>query len=95
MFANKIPSHTLALIPEADHNFKGHFEQLTDTILAFFDKHESDSHARALAMGQNTSLVMPRWIDIEGVNNFRDIGGWPLKDGSGYIRERIVFRSGQ
>ncbi|KAG2209793.1 hypothetical protein INT47_001941 [Mucor saturninus] len=94
MFANKIPNHTLALIPEADHNFKGHFEQLTDTILAFFDKHESDSHARALAMGQNTSLVMPRWIDIEGVNNFRDIGGWPLKDGSGYIRERIVFRSG-
>ncbi|RCH91440.1 hypothetical protein CU098_003812, partial [Rhizopus stolonifer] len=47
-----------------------------------------------LGMGQGASLVIPRWIDVEGVRNFRDIGGWPLKDGSGYIRERTVFRSG-
>jgi hypothetical protein len=95
MFANKIPNHNLALIPEGDHNFKGHFEDVTRTIVDFFAKHEKDEYRRALAMGQNTSLVIPRWIDINGVNNFRDIGGWPLKDGSGYIRERIVFRSGQ
>ncbi|KAI8344805.1 tyrosine phosphatase family-domain-containing protein [Chlamydoabsidia padenii] len=45
-------------------------------------------------MGQHVSVCIPRWIDVKGVKNFRDIGGWPLKDGSGYIRERIVFRCG-
>ncbi|KAI8331589.1 tyrosine phosphatase family-domain-containing protein [Chlamydoabsidia padenii] len=45
-------------------------------------------------MGQHVSMCIPRWIDVEGVRNFRDIGGWPLKDGSGYIRERLVFRCG-
>ncbi|ORZ13070.1 tyrosine phosphatase family-domain-containing protein [Absidia repens] len=45
-------------------------------------------------MGQHVSICIPRWIDVNGIKNFRDIGGWPLKDGSGYIRERIVFRCG-
>jgi hypothetical protein len=27
--------------------------------------------------------------------NFRDIGGWDIKGGNGYIRERMVFRCGQ
>ncbi|KAI8637892.1 protein-tyrosine phosphatase-like protein [Parasitella parasitica] len=94
MFANKIPNHTLVLLPEGDHNFRGQFEQVTKVVIDFFAKHEHDNYQRALAMGQTTSLVIPRWIDIDGVSNFRDIGGWPLKDGSGYIRERVVFRSG-
>lgn len=95
MFANKIPNHTLVLIPEGDHNFKGRFEDITKAIVDFFAKHEKDDYRRALAMGQHTGLVLPRWVDVEGVKNFRDIGGWPVKDGSGYIRERTVFRSGQ
>ncbi|ORZ21147.1 tyrosine phosphatase family-domain-containing protein [Absidia repens] len=45
-------------------------------------------------MGQHVSVCIPRWIDVKGVKNFRDIGGWPLKDGSGYIRDRLVFRCG-
>ncbi|KAI7849686.1 protein-tyrosine phosphatase-like protein [Circinella umbellata] len=45
-------------------------------------------------MGQSVSLCIPRWIDVQGVKNFRDIGGWPVRDGSGYIRERFVFRCG-
>ncbi|KAI8091483.1 tyrosine phosphatase family-domain-containing protein [Gilbertella persicaria] len=94
MFANKVPNHTLVLIPDADHNFKGKFEQVTQYIVDFFAQHEYDNYQKALGMGQGASLVIPRWIDVEGVRNFRDIGGWPLKDGSGYIRERTVFRSG-
>ena len=46
-------------------------------------------------MGQSVSVCIPRWIDVQGVKNFRDIGGWPVRDGSGYIRERFVFRCGQ
>lgn len=94
MFANKIPNHTLVLIPEGDHNFKGRFEDVTKAIVDFFAKHEKDDYRRALAMGQHTGLVLPRWVDVDGARNFRDIGGWPVKDGSGYIRERTVFRSG-
>ncbi|KAI8067153.1 tyrosine phosphatase family-domain-containing protein [Gongronella butleri] len=45
-------------------------------------------------MGQHAAVTIPRWIDVEGVKNFRDIGGWPVRDGSGYIRERIIFRCG-
>ncbi|CEP15548.1 hypothetical protein [Parasitella parasitica] len=94
MFANKIPNHTLVLLPEGDHNFRGQFEEVTKVVVDFFAKHEHGNYQRALAMGQTTSLVIPRWVDIDGVSNFRDVGGWPLRDGSGYIRERVVFRSG-
>ncbi|GAA5813559.1 hypothetical protein MFLAVUS_007041 [Mucor flavus] len=94
MFANKIPNHTLVLIPEADHNFRGKYEEVSNVVVNFFKRHEEDQYRKALSMGQHTSLIIPRWVDIDGVRNFRDIGGWPLKDGSGYTRERIVFRSG-
>ncbi|RCI06750.1 hypothetical protein CU098_013880, partial [Rhizopus stolonifer] len=94
MFANKIPNHTLMMLPDVDHEFSGHYQTLVDTITKYFRKHEQDAYRKAQSMGQHVGLVIPRWIDVEGVKNFRDIGGWPLKDGSGYIRERIVFRCG-
>lgn len=112
MFANAIPNHTLRLIPDADHNFKGKYEEVVNVILEYFELHEKDAFEKgntnvdasqphiskkwsAKNMGQHVSLCMPRWIDVEGVKNFRDLGGWPLRDGSGYIRERFIFRCGQ
>ncbi|CEI95297.1 hypothetical protein RMCBS344292_09487 [Rhizopus microsporus] len=95
MFANKIPNHTLVLLPEGDHNFKGQFEHVVKAVVDFFAKHEKDDFRKVMGMGQHTGLVLPRWIDVEGVKNFRDIGGWPVQGGNGYIRERTVFRSGQ
>ncbi|CEG66362.1 hypothetical protein RMATCC62417_02958 [Rhizopus microsporus] len=94
MFANKIPNHTLVLLPEGDHNFKGQFEHVVKAVVDFFAKHEKDDFRKVMGMGQHTGLVLPRWIDVEGVKNFRDIGGWPVQGGNGYIRERTVFRSG-
>lgn len=94
-YSNKIPNHTLTLIPNADHEFTEQQPILVQSILDHFEKHERDAYQKALLMGQHVSLVIPRWIDVEGVKNFRDIGGWPLKDGTGYIRERTVFRCGQ
>ncbi|KAI8384056.1 protein-tyrosine phosphatase-like protein [Blakeslea trispora] len=94
MFANRVPNHTLTLIPEADHNFKGRFEIITKEVVDFFVQHEMNSYLKAIRMGQHAGISIPRWIDVEGVRNFRDIGGWPVQDGSGYIRERVVFRSG-
>jgi hypothetical protein len=95
LFANQIPTHTLKLVPGADHNFTGKSEELVEIILNYFEQHEKDAFVKAMTMGQHVSVCIPRWIDVNGVKNFRDIGGWPLKDGSGYIRERIVFRCGQ
>ncbi|KAI8369866.1 tyrosine phosphatase family-domain-containing protein [Choanephora cucurbitarum] len=94
MFANRVPNHTLTLIPEADHNFKGRFEIITKEVVDFVTQHQLNHYQKAIRMGQQAGLVIPRWIDIEGVRNFRDIGGWPVQNGSGYIRERVVFRSG-
>ncbi|KAI8084984.1 ectomycorrhiza-regulated esterase, partial [Halteromyces radiatus] len=40
LFANKISTHTLRLIPDADHNFTGKTEELVDIILDYFEQHE-------------------------------------------------------
>lgn len=93
MFANKVPNHTLVLMPDADHFYRGKYEEVSKVVVDFFQEHEKDNYKRAISMGQGSGLVIPRWIDIEGVKNFRDIGGWPVNKGNGYIRERTVFRS--
>ncbi|CAO3674778.1 unnamed protein product [Umbelopsis vinacea] len=93
MYSNIIPTHTLKLFPDADHNFKGCYEELVETVLRYFKAHENEA-ARAWSLGQTKSLHIPRWIDVDGVMNFRDIGGWDIKGGNGYIRERMVFRCG-
>lgn len=95
MYANKVPNHTLFLMPGADHNYTGKINEVTKVVLEFFERHERNNYQRALSMGLNSGVVIPRWVDIDGVRNFRDIGGWPTKDRNGYIRERVVFRSGQ
>lgn len=43
MFANAIPNHTLRLIPDADHNFKGKYEEIVNVILEYFATHEKDA----------------------------------------------------
>jgi len=93
MYSNIIPTHTLKLFPKADHNFTGCYQELVETILRYFKWHENEA-ARAWNLGQTKSLHIPRWIDVDGVMNFRDIGGWDVKGGNGYIRERMVFRCG-
>lgn len=95
MFANAIPNHTLEIIHGADHNFKGHFEEIVKVIVDYLMKHENDSFEKATSMRHPYSVTIPRWIDVPNVQNFRDIGGYPIEDGSGYIRERTIFRCGQ
>jgi hypothetical protein len=95
MFANAVPNHTLLLFDGADHNFKGKYRELVQAVIEFFARHDQGGYSKALGMRLNAGIVIPRWVDVEGVRNLRDIGGWPLKDGSGYVRERTVFRSAQ
>src|SRR3954468_10329172 len=35
----------------------------------------------------------PRWIDLDGAVNARDVGGLPLGDGSGAVARRRLLRS--
>ena len=95
MIANLVPNHTLELVQGANHTFDGKYEELISIIIRHFEKHENSAYERAYKFGHHMHVCIPRWIDVEGVKSFRDIGGWPLEDGSGYVRERIVFRSAQ
>jgi len=40
------------------------------------------------------SIGMPRFIQLEGVKNCRDLGGYPTADGR-IVRPRRLFRSGE
>lgn len=90
--------HTLHLIPRADHNF---FVPATATtprenknpqvaqIMASWLGTEGERDRftqRAEMIGQ-----VKRWKDVEGVSNFRDLGGWQTKHAK-YIRPDRIYR---
>ncbi|RCK65865.1 hypothetical protein Cantr_01579 [Candida viswanathii] len=93
-------SHTLRLIPDADHNFYGHTRiekdtemsevnprnlplkggkkvnynyLVTDYIIEYLSPEQELQ--RFISSSRDIGRV-PRWKNIDGVNNFRDIGGW-------------------
>ena len=41
-----------------------------------------------------THAAPPRWIHVPGITNVRDLGGWPLPDGS-IIRQGLCYRSSE
>lgn len=41
-----------------------------------------------------TADCLPRVINVEGVKNVRDVGGWPTEDG-GRIRQGLLYRCGR
>ena len=42
-----------------------------------------------------TSAQTPRWIHIKGATNIRDLGGWPLADGTGMVRQGLIYRGSE
>jgi hypothetical protein len=42
-----------------------------------------------------TSAQTPRWIHVEGATNVRDLGGWPLADGNGMVRQGLIYRGSE
>ncbi|KAF1354949.1 protein-tyrosine phosphatase-like protein [Delphinella strobiligena] len=43
-------------------------------------------------MPTSISLPSPPFVDVTGIANFRDIGGYPTLDQSSSIRQKLVFR---
>lgn len=48
----------------------------------------------AEACSFRTEDAAPRWIEVDGISNVRDIGAWRTKDG-GRIRQGMVYRGGE
>ncbi len=47
------------------------------------------------SVGQfQTNPAPPRWIEVPGVTNVRDMGGWPL-EGGGRVRQGLLFRGAE
>jgi hypothetical protein len=42
-----------------------------------------------------TNAQTPRWLHVEGTTNVRDLGGWPLADGSGMVRQGLIYRGSE
>ncbi|KAG9285224.1 hypothetical protein G9A89_002120 [Geosiphon pyriformis] len=97
IYANLISNHTLHLISGADHNYTKHSDEVIKIITEYFaPKSLSQQFIR-----KNRWLIskIPRNIYVDGVRNFRDLGGWRClnlidEPEEIYFRERFVFRSG-
>ncbi|EMG46408.1 hypothetical protein SBY92_002588 [Candida maltosa Xu316] len=99
-------SHTLRLIPDADHNFYGHREikeddemndinplnlplkggkkvnynfLVTDYIVEYLSP---DQELQRFISSSKDIGRVTRWKNVEGVSNFRDIGGWRVHNPS-------------
>lgn len=42
----------------------------------------------------STHPALPRWLNVPGITNVRDIGGWPLT-GGGSVRQGMIYRGSE
>lgn len=63
--------------------------KVTETIVDWL--HTSNDVQRYKRATQEV-YYYPRWRDIEGISNFRDIGGWRTEDNKHYVKAGIIFR---
>ncbi|CAM9011027.1 unnamed protein product [Wickerhamomyces anomalus] len=64
--------------------------QATEIIIDYL------SSANDLARFKTSTDIVyqsPRWREIDGIANFRDIGGWRTKDNKHYVKSGVIFRS--
>ena len=54
----------------------------------------AEGGVRSAAGHFRTDVQIPRWFDIPGPSNVRDVGGWPTADGR-RVKEGLVFRGTQ
>ena len=94
-YANLISNHTLELIPGANHNYDNKHKELIEVINQYFS---TDFQSMEFLERYLHISGIPRHIFVDGVSNFRDLGGFEcnlrkLENGKqDYIRERFIFR---
>ncbi|KAK9459640.1 protein-tyrosine phosphatase-like protein [Lipomyces oligophaga] len=108
-YANHLgQSCTLELIPEADHNFYSvdkdtgmrinHNPKVVSKIVQWLSDDQRRSRFVKKYAGNNSLGAMSRFKKVDGVVNFRDLGGWltDLQTGEETpqrIRPRFMYRS--
>jgi len=100
---------TYTLWLSADPDLKGArvFEGLRQTILELEDLHLGNTYYWAVEAFENgrslgrtpvwhfhTHPQPPRWLNLYGLSNLRDAGGWKTADG-GRVRQGMLYRGGE
>ncbi|EXX77303.1 uncharacterized protein OCT59_024620 [Rhizophagus irregularis] len=89
-FSNVVPNNTLKVIIGANHSYSDHHNELVSAIREYF----SDEFQSTRFFEKNKFMSsIPRYLNVEGVTNFRDLGGYPNVTRK-YVRKRFIFRSG-
>ncbi|KAI9020096.1 Alpha/Beta hydrolase protein [Phycomyces nitens] len=60
MFSDQIKNHTLVLLPDADHNYRGQFEQVVKVVTTYFDNHENIVKITGCIYGKNIDSANTR-----------------------------------
>ncbi|RIA85603.1 protein-tyrosine phosphatase-like protein [Glomus cerebriforme] len=93
VFSSIIPNNTLKIIMGANHAFTDHSDELISSITDYF----SNEFQSTRFFERNKFITkIPRYLGVEGVTNFRDLGGYPFSVNltQKYVRKRFIFRSG-
>ncbi|KAJ3409718.1 hypothetical protein HDV05_004292 [Chytridiales sp. JEL 0842] len=90
IIASSIPTHTLKLFPDANHNYSNddgvHSEFLVSGIIEWLDEVE-----RGMGSFLRCYLGEGRVVNVGGVQNFRDAGGYPCGNGK-FVKRGLVYR---
>ncbi|CAG8530495.1 10573_t:CDS:10 [Funneliformis caledonium] len=96
-YKNIIPNNTLKIIMGANHAYTNHSNELISLIKEYFS---NEFQSKRFLERNRFMTRIPRYLDVDGVMNFRDLGGYPCKINGGslkqcYFRKRYIFRSGE
>ncbi|GBC08817.1 hypothetical protein RclHR1_00840018 [Rhizophagus clarus] len=89
-FSNIIPNNILKIIIDANHSFTNHHNELVSSIVEYFS---NEFQSTRFFERYKFMSSIPRYLNVEGIVNFRDIGGYPNATRK-YVRKRFIFRSG-
>lgn len=70
--------------------FLSHSQDVSDVIINFLSHH--DARKRFYERTKSIHRFLPRWKNIEGVSNFRDIGGYFAAGGKKHVRYNLAYR---
>lgn len=77
-------------LPLTRKNRVNYNHKATDVIIEWL---ASSNDIQRFKDSTNIVYQFPRWREIDGISNFRDIGGWRTKDGKKYVKSGLIFRS--
>ncbi|CAI2172911.1 15257_t:CDS:10 [Funneliformis geosporum] len=95
-FYNIIPNNTLKIIMGANHAYTNHSNELISSITEYFS---NEFQSKRFFERNRFMSRIPKYLDVDGVTNFRDLGGYPCNISGRnlkqrYVRKRFIFRSG-